>query len=153
MKEIPEQSAQMRLWRRTDWAFLGLLLCLVTLAWCSAYNRWTAAAWNTPIYYGSDAWGTLAGAKAFSTGEIPPILSKHPASLGAPFQANWDDYPTVEEGIWVWVGLLVRVFGLFRGTNCPFFPPICSPPPAFTLSPAACIVVRSLRSPVRPSSP
>jgi hypothetical protein len=114
---ITEQSAPMHRWRRADWACLALLLCLVTLAWCWAYNRWTATAWNTPIYYGSDAWGTLAGAKAFSTGEIPPILSKHPASLGAPFQANWDDYPTIEEGIWVWVALLVRVFGLFRGTN------------------------------------
>lgn len=61
--------------------------------------------------------GTLAGAKAYATGESPPIMPKYPASLGAPFQANWNDYPIVEEGIWAWTGLLVRIFGLFQGTS------------------------------------
>jgi hypothetical protein len=117
MKGNIEPIEQTHPWRRMDWYCLAFLLCLVALTWCAAYNRWTSESWATPISYGGDAWGTLAGAKAFSTGEIPPILPKYPASLGAPFRANWNDYPTVEEGMWVWTALLARAFGLFTGAN------------------------------------
>jgi hypothetical protein len=109
--------ASSKTWRYVDFLSAFLLLVIVTLSWCSYYDRWTREAWETPVIYGGDAWGTLAGAKALGLGEIRPILMKFPKSLGAPFRANWNDYPTVEEGIFAWLGLLVRAFGLFVGTN------------------------------------
>ncbi|MEY2497389.1 MAG: hypothetical protein QOD12_945 [Verrucomicrobiota bacterium] len=105
-------------WRaRTDWSWLALLVCIVAVTWCAAYNRWTSTAWATPVSYNEDTWFQLATTKAFATGEAPPILPKYPASLGAPFSANWNDYPSVEEGMFVWTGVLARVFGPLPGAN------------------------------------
>ena len=114
----PELMLHEQGWRaRTDWYWLALLSCIVAVTWCAAYNRWTSAAWATPVSYDEDTWFQLATAKAFTTGEAPPILPKYPASLGAPFSANWNDYPTVEEGMFVWTALLARAFGLLTGSN------------------------------------
>lgn len=101
----------------TDWYWLALLLCIVTITWCGAYNRWTSTAWATPVSYNEDTWFQLATTKAFASGEAPPILPKYPASLGAPFAANWNDYPNAEEGMFVWSALFARVFGLLTGAN------------------------------------
>ena len=102
---------------RTDWYWLALLLCIVTLTWCAAYNRWTSTAWATPVSYEGDTWSQLAGTKAFASGEVFPILPKYPASLGAPFAANWNDYPSIEEGFFLWNAVLARTFGLLTGAN------------------------------------
>src|SRR6478672_417337 len=98
-----------------EWIWVTVLLFVVGLAWCAHYDRWTVDAWATPVIYGGDAWGTLAGAKATATGEFPPLVIKCPRSLGAPFRANWNDYPNVEEGIFAWVGFLAWIFGPFAG--------------------------------------
>jgi hypothetical protein len=94
-----------------------VLIAVVTLTWCATYNRWSRSAWKTPIVYGGDAVVEMAMAKALATGEIWPILPKHPAGLGAPYAANWNDFPTIEEPIFAWQGLLARLFGLFAGSN------------------------------------
>ena len=103
--------------RLTEWPWWVSLFLIVFLLWCAAYNRWTADAWRTPIVYGGDATTVMANAKAFASGEIKPILPKYPASLGAPFVANWNDYPSPSEGIFLWCGILVRLFGIFIGSN------------------------------------
>jgi hypothetical protein len=103
--------------RLAGWVWWVVLLVSVTLLWCAAYNRWTALAWSTPIVYDGDATAVMANAKAFASGEIKPILPKYPASLGAPFVANWNDYPSPAEGIFLWAGMLVRLFGIFVGSN------------------------------------
>ena len=92
------------------------LLVLVTLIWCQNYDRWTVPAWKAPVSYGGDAWWGMAAAKAFADGEIG-IGNKSPASFGAPFRANWNDYPSIEEGVAAWWGLLARWFGIFAGSN------------------------------------
>jgi hypothetical protein len=110
----------MRLFRGRFWLKFGpllLSLLLVTLSWCAVHGRWTGEAWSTPVAYGGDSWWGLAYAKALAVGEIAPILPKHPQSLGAPFEANWSDYPSVEEAVAAFVGLLARMLGLFPGTN------------------------------------
>lgn len=101
----------------TDWYWLAVLLCIASLAWCAAYNRWTAEAWKTPIVYQGDALLHMAATKTFASGEAHPILLKFPTSLGAPLGANWNDFPITEEGIFLWCGLLVRLFGVFIGSN------------------------------------
>jgi hypothetical protein len=74
-------------------------------------------AWKTPIGYLGDSMVEMAFAKALATDDVEPILPKYPAGLGAPFVANWNDFPTIEEPIYAWQGLLVRICGLFAGSN------------------------------------
>lgn len=100
-----------------EWIWCVALLIMVTLLWCTAYNRWTLEAWRTPIVYSGDALAVMANAKAFASGEIYPIVPKSPASLGAPFRANWNDYPSPSEGLFAWAGLLTWIFGVFTGAN------------------------------------
>ena len=113
--------------RRAEWLWILLLVAIVTLAWCAHYKRWKQTAWATPILYSSDErsksafsgdamWG-LAVSKATATGEILPLVPKHPKSLGAPYRANWNDYPSPEEAINAWWGLLAKLFGIFVGAN------------------------------------
>jgi hypothetical protein len=105
-------------WRTpTDWYWVIFLLLAVSLIWCTAYNRWSRASWATPIDYESDALNIMAHVKAQASGEIHPILTKNPISLGAPFHANWNDYPTLDEGVFTWSALLARAFGPFAGSN------------------------------------
>lgn len=105
-------------WRSsTDWYWLALLLAVVTLSWCAVYNRWTLQSWKTPVVYGGDAWAEMATAKAFASDQVAPIVPRFPASLGAPFRANWNDYPLVEQGVFVWWSLFIRLFGIFPGSN------------------------------------
>jgi hypothetical protein len=103
--------------RRAEWLWWGSLFLIVLLLWCTAYNRWTLEAWRTPVVYEGDALAVLANAKAFAAGEIHPLVLKYPASLGAPFTANWTDYPSPAEGLFAWAGLLALIFGLFTGSN------------------------------------
>ena len=101
----------------TDWYWFCLTIVCVALLWCTTYNRWSAETWQTPVFYKGDAFAEMATAKAFATDHVHPVLTKHPASLGAPFTANWNDHLTVEEGVFAWYALLVRVLGLFVGSN------------------------------------
>jgi hypothetical protein len=113
----PSMSGYRRSFVRANWPWLALILAVVAVGWCFTCHRWSPADWATPPAYSSDAMAGLAGGKALSTGEIWPLLPKNPPSLGAPFVANWNDFPTVEEGILAWWMILVRLFGLFAGTN------------------------------------
>lgn len=96
---------------------LLVLLLSVPLIWCTIYHRWTLAAWQTPVAYSGDASWALAYIKATISGESPLILPKYPSSLGAPFVANWNHYPTIEEGLAAWLALLAFSFGLFPSQN------------------------------------
>src|SRR5207302_180500 len=78
---------------------------------------WTSHAWKSPIVYGGDGWWGMAAAKALADGEIAPIVQKFPVSFGAPFRANWNDYPTIEEGTLALWGCLLKWFGIFAGSN------------------------------------
>src|SRR5688500_12063190 len=44
---------------RFGWLWWIVLLALVTLLWCAAYNRWTTEAWQTPVVYEGDAWAEM----------------------------------------------------------------------------------------------
>ena len=99
----------------THYGWPIFLLFVVTLTWCATYNRWTAQSWKTPVVYFGDALSGMAQAKAIAEGEVVPILPKCPVSFGAPFRANWNDYPISEKGVFAWWGLLIRAFGVFTG--------------------------------------
>lgn len=118
---------------KTKWigeaACLALLLCVITVVWCDHYHRWKAASWKYPpmftadkqwprwqgAFYGNALW-CMATVKARADGEVG-FFDKEPRSLGAPYRANWNDWPTMDEGIGVWTALLANIFGLFQGLN------------------------------------
>ena len=108
--------AMARRWSKRSLPYLALV-AIVSLTWCTVHRRWSRSAWKTPIVYLNDGTIELALAKALATGEIKPVLPKYPAHLGAPFTANWNDFPSIEEPLYAGQALLVRLFGLFLGSN------------------------------------
>lgn len=105
------------IWRKGEWPWLLLLLGLTAIVWCAGYGRWSAQTWTTPITYTTDAWWGMANAKAAATGEIVPVWTKKPHSFGAPFAADWNDYPSPDEGLLAWMAVLTRTFGVGAGAN------------------------------------
>lgn len=96
----------------------AIVIALVVVAcWCLTYHRLSGREWRTPPSYDGDALSGLAGAKAMAEHQVWPILPKTPAVFNAPFQANWNDYPSVEEGVWTWQGILTRLGGVAIGAN------------------------------------
>ncbi len=101
-------------------ALLGVIAFLVA---CMAYGRWSARDWQQPFEYGTavvdnDVLGMqLAPIKAASEGHFPLFASKKIPEFGAPYEASWDDFPTIEEFHVVLPGLLARWIGLFPALN------------------------------------
>lgn len=97
------------------------LLALVALAWCTGTGRWSAADWSLPTQYLDGFYGdvltTLAGMKSTAAGHALPLSWKVIPELGAPFDGNWTDFPTIEELPALLFGLLGRFCGLFAGLN------------------------------------
>lgn len=102
---------------RPGWITPALLLCVVGLTWCTVQHRWTAEAWATPRRYEQDSLQMMVLAKSYADGAIKPLLPKFHASFGAPFQANWNDFPNIEEAIYAGHGFLAWIFGVFIGSN------------------------------------
>jgi phosphoglycerol transferase len=65
----------------------------------------------------SDVLGMLCYLKASGEGHLPPLFWKTIPNLGAPYEANWNDYPTLDEIPFFIDSLLSRAFGLFAGLN------------------------------------
>jgi len=107
-------------WKRLfllRWITPVLLLCVVGLTWCTVRHRWTAEAWATPLRYEQDGLQMMVLAKSYADGAIKPLLPKFHTSFGAPFQANWNDFPNIEEAIYAGYGFLAWIFGVFTGSN------------------------------------
>jgi hypothetical protein len=98
-----------------------LLLVAVTLTWCGANAKWTAADWALPASYADREHGDvlqhLAFFKAAKDGHFAPLRSKLVPELGAPEGANWNDWPIVEELQISAAGLLARAIGIFATLN------------------------------------
>jgi hypothetical protein len=114
---------ELPLWKpASEWWAVVLLLCLTGAAWCSANAKWTAVDWAAPASYIEDAEKsdvviTLAGMKAVTEGDSLPFLWKSVARLGAPYAANWNDWPSLDEVHGLVQLVLARAFGIFAGLN------------------------------------
>jgi phosphoglycerol transferase len=65
----------------------------------------------------SDVFQVLAFMKAGTEGGFFPGFWKQVADLNAPFAANWNDWPTIEEVQYVVFAMLAKGLGLFAGLN------------------------------------
>jgi hypothetical protein len=101
----------------------ALLLALVAaLVWCTIFDRWTAAAWQTPLEYRAvpeeaDVMTLFAGTKATRDGYVTPLTMVDVPQLGAPFSASWNDFPVAEKPLYWLTGLLARLIGVFPADN------------------------------------
>lgn len=121
-------SRRTELWSGWDYLRSVVVMVVVTVVFCAHYHLWSATAWSRPVAYdygarsslemasSSDALWGMAFIKAWSEGEIG-FFDKRPKSFGAPFRADWNEWPTTEETINVWWGFLARYFGVFTGSN------------------------------------
>lgn len=99
-----------------------VLTLLVVLLWCASYNRWSVESWQTPLTYISepekgDAIAVLAQVKAAKDGHLPPLLFINVSELGAPFGANWNDFPITENIQFFLLGCVAKIIGVFAALN------------------------------------
>ena len=119
--QSPAPSATVGWFDRADLLVVGVLLGVVTLGWCMANGKWTAAQWAMPAAYlepeKCDVIHALAMMKAADEGEFIPLAWKQVSRLGAPDGANWNDWPLLEELQIVFFAVLAKIFGLFAALN------------------------------------
>lgn len=96
---------------------IGCLLALAILLFGLAWDRVSPGSWNVPINYTGDALQFLTWVKAASEGEYYPAAPIVVDRLGAPFGANWNDYPMYEKTLTVVFGFMARMLGLFAAAN------------------------------------
>lgn len=112
--------AHSRVSKLRDGMLLGVLVVVVVLGWLVGTGRWSGAAWSTPLQYldpyYSDVITTLTGMKAAHDGSAVMFWKLIPG-LGAPFEGNWNDFPSNEELVTLLLGILAKVFGMFVGLN------------------------------------
>ena len=103
--------------RRVDlWRSLVLLL-VIAAAWCYAQNRLSLRNWKVPLVFTGDAIEVFALEKDAAEGHYFPIVSKLNPHLGAPYVANWNDFPFTEDLLWFAGGLITKLIGLFAAAN------------------------------------
>jgi hypothetical protein len=112
----------LRLPSRPDLLALLALIAIVVLAWCTANDAWTPASWQRTSAYiedqeKSDVVWMLALVKAASEGSGLPLAWKRVPALGAPSNANWTDWPLIEELQPAILGIFSRAVGPFAALN------------------------------------
>jgi len=95
-----------------------LVLCAaVVVIWCHTWDRTSAADWAVPTSYSGDSQQILGWIKAASEGDYKPFCMSFVKRLGAPYTANWNDYPMYEKPLTYFLGLIAKSFGLFQAAN------------------------------------
>ena len=120
-KIAPKRTAA-RSGRGSEWLHYAALAIVCISIWCTVYGRWSAESWGVPIEYGLDGErfdvrSDLAGFKAAMDGHFWPIIFHNEPDLGAPYSANWNDYPVTEDFLIWGTGVLANVIGLFAASN------------------------------------
>jgi hypothetical protein len=106
-------------WRFSIWSIVRVvgLLAFVLWAWSYAHGKLTRESWSYPLDYAGDSPQILGWIKAASEGDFVPFCSKIVHRLGAPFTANWNDYPMYEEFVVFTLGLVARSTDVFTASN------------------------------------
>jgi phosphoglycerol transferase len=106
----------------TQRARKDLIVCVIVAAAVAAAIVWQyrlggARAWDEPVVYQEDALCFAAIVKAARDGHYSPLFSKTNPSLGAPFVANWNDFPLTEDCLYWLSGMAARCAGFWRTLN------------------------------------
>ena len=95
------------------------------MAWCYSNSLWTWTDWQLPTAYAgpykgrdqSDILIYSAFIRAGRDGHFAPFCSKLVPELGAPYEANWNDWPYLEYRPLYLIGVLARGIGVFAALN------------------------------------
>jgi phosphoglycerol transferase len=95
---------------------------LVSFEWGLAYRIFDFQRFGDPLSYGygGDAWYAAGLVSAAAHFDFLPFVSKNVESLGAPFVANWNDFPASEDVIYFFTGVAARWLGVFGAINVAF---------------------------------
>lgn len=102
---------------RSELARSAALLLVIVVTWCTIYHRLTKQSWGVPLFAASDALTLFAAEKAVTEGDFPLFGFKLNRHLGAPYVANWNDWPTTEDALIVATGLLAKRLGIYAAGN------------------------------------
>ncbi|MEY4087732.1 MAG: hypothetical protein RJB55_3 [Verrucomicrobiota bacterium] len=94
-----------------------MLLLVTSLVWVAHHGRFSATDWSLPTDYSGDAHEVLARIKAAGEGVGIPLVPQRIERLGAPFGADWSDYPTPDKPVMLLLGVLSRWTGVFLAAN------------------------------------
>jgi hypothetical protein len=105
----------MRLKPATALRLLALTFTVVTV-WAVTSERFSKNI-SVPLQYEGDSLQILGWINAASELDYVPFASKTVQRLGAPYEANWNDYAMYEEIITFAMGLMAKGTGLMPATN------------------------------------
>jgi hypothetical protein len=97
---------------------MAILSLLTAAIWCWHHDRLTLSAWSVPLDFSGDSLEILARIKAASEGDLMPFGPHVVHRLGAPFGANWNEYPGSDDLANYGLGLLARLVGAAAASNC-----------------------------------
>ncbi len=96
---------------------LWLLPAAVTLLFCQMHELWSPVQWRIPVHYDGDALEVLTRIKAAGEGDLAPLGSQTVSRLGAPGQADWNEYPGSDAWANYALGQVARILGLGFAAN------------------------------------
>jgi hypothetical protein len=104
--------------RRPADVLRALALCVtITVIWCLCQNRLTIRNWRVPLPFAGDGLMVFAFEKAAAEGNFLPLWTKLNPHFGAPYVANWNDFPFTEDPLWASAGLISKFIGIFAAAN------------------------------------
>jgi hypothetical protein len=103
----------------SKWTWVRVLALSATIAfiWCLTNDRLSPQNWSVPVDYSEDCHMVLGWIQAGADGDFVPFLDKTVHRLGAPYAANWNDWPVWGEELIYFYGVLTRWMGLFQAAN------------------------------------
>jgi hypothetical protein len=96
---------------------LAVIWIIVIMVWCLAHDRCSPGSWKVPLGYDGDNLQMLTWFRAASEGDYIPFASRTNSRLGAPYHANWDDYPMYEPVVTFLIGMTARFSDLATASN------------------------------------
>lgn len=105
--------------------FVGTITVVCILAWCAANAKWSTREWALPTTYihdpeRGDFLATATYLKASHHWHGLPFFWKKVPELGAPYEANWNDFPSLDELVLSFQGALTGCLGIHAGMNLSF---------------------------------
>ena len=93
------------------------LVLVVSFCWASVRDRLKPENWNVSFDYNGDALQILGWINAASEGDYVPFWTETVHRLGAPYEANWNDYPMYEKLITFGLGIVAKATNTFVASN------------------------------------
>jgi hypothetical protein len=115
----PPRKARLFSWRPSRAGILHLLaICMIVFGvWALAHDHLSAKSWRVPASLRDDDVLVLTWFRAASEFDFVPFASRTVSRLGAPYQANWNDYPMYEPVVIFLIGMVARWTDLITASN------------------------------------